>query len=226
MDIEALMSISSNKGFHILDIDMPTNTQPVFDYLAESERTASGKFHGKLVDYRAFIGALTQFIAAANALDRYKKLIFYGEDQAKGRLGDVFSHKLNGYDVTSALSHDNESEIKARYILHGMLGVMTESGEMAEALHNVLTSVEGCKELDLVNLSEEIGDLQWYEAMLARAIGTDFDTIQRTNIAKLRARFPDKFTEANANVRDLEAERKILEQNGVVGLCTGEIGRI
>src|SRR5262249_14290914 len=106
-------------------------------------------------------------------------------------------------------SEDNESEIRARYILHGILGVMTESGELAEAIHNALSNSEAS--LDVVNLSEEIGDLQWYEAMLARAIGTDFDTLQRQNIAKLKARFPDKFTESAANNRDLEKEREILE---------------
>jgi hypothetical protein len=69
----------------------------------------------------------------------------------------------------------------------------------------------GNEPFDAVNLIEECGDVQWYEAMLCRALGTDFDTVQRTNIAKLKARFPDKFTEESANNRDLEIERSILE---------------
>ncbi len=31
------------------------------------------------------------------------------------------------------------------------------------------------------------------------------------NIAKLRKRYPERFTEQAANVRDLEAERSVLE---------------
>ena len=43
------------------------------------------------------------------------------------------------------------------------------------------------------------------------AIGTDFETEQSRVIAKLKARFPDKFTTEKALVRDLEVERNILE---------------
>ena len=181
-------------------------TKP-FDYLEESARTASGKFHGKFVDYDKFTDQLSSFISAANALDRYKKLLFYGEDTNKQRFKDIASIK-DGYTITDAMSTDNESEIKARYILHAILGIMTEAGELAEAVHAALV---GNNSLDLVNLSEEIGDLQWYEAMMARALGTTFDDIQRQNIAKLRARFPDKFSTEKANDRDLEKERGILE---------------
>lgn len=224
--------------------DMPTNNKPIdrlnpelyFNYLQESARTASGKFHGKHVDYNKFIGALDNYKRSANALDRYKKLLFYGEDQAKGRTKDHTQGK-DGYSIAESFSTDNESEIKARYILHALLGIMTEAGEMAELLSNTIVgSVQagvnsgnlpsGSGGIDTVNLIEECGDLFWYQAMLARALDTDFETMQRTNIAKLKARFPDKFTEEGANNRDLTSERKILENNGVVSLCSGEIGRI
>lgn len=43
--------------------------------------------------------------------------------------------------------------------------------------------------------------------------GIDLETILENNIAKLKIRFPDKFTEENAINRNLEQERKQLEKN-------------
>lgn len=241
--IDNFMPPQSIHGFSAIDIEfmdnmtdfpedkfhIPTNNKPIdplnpelyFSYLQESARTASDKFHGKHVDYNKFLGALDNYKRSSQQLDRYKKLLFYGEDQAKGRTKDHTQGK-DGYSITESFSTDNESEIKARYILHALLGIMTEAGEMAELLSNTIVGnvgsglgsgnlPSGSGGIDTVNLIEECGDLFWYQAMLARALDTDFETMQRTNIAKLKARFPDKFTETNANVRDLEKERAILE---------------
>lgn len=199
----------------IIDYEPPLMLKRIeeFDYLAESQRTASGKFHGKFVDYNKFVGALNQYQKSAEQLDRYKKLLFYGEDVGKCRTRDRMSNGKDGYSITESFSTDNESEIKARYILHALLGIMTEAGELAELLHNTIVGnlPSGAGGIDTVNLIEECGDLQWYEAMLCRALGTTFDAVQRKNIAKLKARFPDKFTEESANNRDSERERSILE---------------
>lgn len=65
---------------------------------------------------------------------------------------------------------------------------------------------------DAVNALEEVGDGFWYDALLLRAIGSNFGEAQSVNIAKLRRRFPNAFTEFDANNRDLFEERKILEQ--------------
>lgn len=209
------MNIEKEKA---LDNYLPTKAlgdalSSKFDYLTESARTASGQFHGKHVDYNKFLGALNQYQRSAEQLDRYKKLLFYGEDHNKSRFKDSMTNGRDGYSITETFSTDNNSEIQARYILHALLGIMTEAGELAELLHNTIVGnlPSGAGGIDIVNLIEECGDIQWYEAMLARALGTDFDTIQRKNIAKLRSRFPDKFTTEAANVRDLEKERSILE---------------
>lgn len=94
-------------------------------------------------------------------------------------------------------------------ILHSILGMITEAGELAEILHKVLTGAEG---FDPVHFVEEIGDSQWYEAIGVDAVHSNFDSVQRAVIAKLRHRFPEKFSEFDANNRDLLGERKALEQ--------------
>ena len=105
--------------------------------------------------------------------------------------------------------HDED----ARNIIHGIIGKATEAGELLEALQR--TVIYGDK-FDFPNVNEEQGDGFWYDAVLARATGTTFEEIQKTNIAKLRHRFPDNFTNYDANNRDLSGERQILE-GGLIG---------
>lgn len=100
------------------------------------------------------------------------------------------------------------SDRKTLRILHATMGICTESGELMDAVKKHL--LYG-KELDYTNLKEEAGDLFWYVALLADAVGFTFEDTFDKNIAKLRARYPNKFTEHDALNRDLEKERQILE---------------
>lgn len=93
-------------------------------------------------------------------------------------------------------------------ILHAAIGLCTESGELIDA---VKKSTFYGRELDVVNVKEEAGDILWYLAVLFDELGTDFETEMKRVIAKLEDRFPDKFTEEDAFNRDLETERKTLE---------------
>ncbi len=94
-------------------------------------------------------------------------------------------------------------------LLHAAMGLTTEAGEFLDALKKHLFYG---KPLDLVNLREEIGDIMWYLAIACDALGTDFETEQERNIAKLRKRYPEKFDAEQAIERDLDAERAILEK--------------
>ena len=92
--------------------------------------------------------------------------------------------------------------------LHMALGLVTEAGEIADVLKKNLAYN---KEIDYINLQEEMGDICWYLAGLCNINGFDFEKILQTNIDKLRSRYPDKFTNENALNRDLDAERQVLE---------------
>lgn len=98
---------------------------------------------------------------------------------------------------------------KTARILHAAMGLTTESAELMDALKKHL--MYG-KELDIVNLKEEAADCMWYLAILADTLGFSFEEVQERNIAKLKARYGDKFTEKAALERNLEVERKILEE--------------
>jgi NTP pyrophosphatase (non-canonical NTP hydrolase) len=96
-------------------------------------------------------------------------------------------------------------------ILHAVMGMVTEAGELMDAVKRHL--IYG-KPLDFVNLMEENGDSFWYQSLLARASGFTFEESMERNIAKLFKRFPEKFSEEKALNRDLDAEREALGDNG------------
>lgn len=93
-------------------------------------------------------------------------------------------------------------------LLHAMIGMCTESGEIQDQLKK---HIFYGKQIDKTNLVEEIGDLLWYVGVMSSELGVDISEAMEKNIAKLRARYGDKFTEAAALNRNLDAERKILE---------------
>src|SRR5574343_434345 len=93
-------------------------------------------------------------------------------------------------------------------LLHAVLGIVTEAAELADVIKK--RHAYG-KRIDIVNLREEAGDVLWYLPLLCRALGTTMEDVAQLNIDKLRKRYPDKFTEAHALNRDLDAERAVLE---------------
>ncbi len=92
--------------------------------------------------------------------------------------------------------------------IHAQLGLASEVGEIADMLKkHIIYS----KELDLINLFEESGDVTWYVALLLTAVKKTMQDAFEKNIAKLKLRFGDKFTTDAATKRDLAAERRVLE---------------
>jgi NTP pyrophosphatase (non-canonical NTP hydrolase) len=92
--------------------------------------------------------------------------------------------------------------------IHAVFGLASEVGEFADAYKKYIFYG---RPVDETNAIEEIGDILWYLAIAADSLGVTIEECQRRNIAKLRARYPERFTEADAVDRDLEAERRILE---------------
>lgn len=93
--------------------------------------------------------------------------------------------------------------------IHMSLGLTTESAEIADVFKKKLAYN---KEIDWVNIKEEVGDLMFYVANICNINGWDLRDILDTNIAKLKVRYPDKYTDDKAINRDLLSERKELEK--------------
>ncbi|MDA9619395.1 hypothetical protein N9T04_00785 [Alphaproteobacteria bacterium] len=160
-------------------------------YLADSERTASNNYFTDKVTDVEVKETFEKFSTIGETLDNQKRRLFYGKGN---RLVDS---DVDGFSIEGLNGN----------IVHAIFGLCTEAGEISEAL---LKAGE-LGSFDEVNLKEEAGDLLWYLAMLFRELDTDFTEVATTNINKLKARFPEKFTEEKAYVRDLITERKILE---------------
>ena len=98
---------------------------------------------------------------------------------------------------------------RALRLLHGSCGIATEAGELLDAMKK---HIFYGKEIDIVNVVEELGDLMWYTAIILDELGVEFEDVMDKNINKLKARYGNKFSEHSANSRDLNKERKILEK--------------
>ena len=102
-----------------------------------------------------------------------------------------------------------EHNMMVARLIHAALGLMSEVGEIADALKKHIIYQ---RELDAINMLEESGDVKWYDALLLTAVKKTMQESMEKNILKLRQRFGDKFTTDAATVRDLDAERRILEK--------------
>ncbi len=76
------------------------------------------------------------------------------------------------------------------HLLNGALGLAAESGEVADLVKK--TYFQG-HDLDKAHIAKELGDILWYIAETATAIGYMLDDIAQMNIDKLLARYPDGF---------------------------------
>jgi NTP pyrophosphatase (non-canonical NTP hydrolase) len=97
--------------------------------------------------------------------------------------------------------------------LHMAIGAATETGELLDAYKKAFAYG---KPIDKVNVAEEVGDTLWYLVNLIRMLELDPGDVMEMCVAKLRARYPEKFTEENALNRDLGRERTVLE-TGIKG---------
>ncbi|OGZ34784.1 MAG: hypothetical protein A2174_02855 [Candidatus Portnoybacteria bacterium RBG_13_41_18] len=94
-------------------------------------------------------------------------------------------------------------------IEHAVFGIVTESGELMSQIKRA--KIYGTK-IDKINLIEELGDCMWYYGLLCDELGISFEEVWEKNIAKLQARFPEKYKKSDALKRNLKKERKILEK--------------
>lgn len=75
-------------------------------------------------------------------------------------------------------------------ILNGLMGLNGEAGEAIDILKKYLFHGH---DLDKQHLAKELGDVAWYLAVSADAIGYDLETILQMNVDKLLERYPEGF---------------------------------
>lgn len=84
-------------------------------------------------------------------------------------------------------AHTNGDSFKD--LLHWVLGVNGEAGEIAEKFKKIIRDKNGeISDADKQELAKEIGDVLWYLAVLANDLGFSFEDIAQQNIEKLQSR--------------------------------------
>lgn len=85
--------------------------------------------------------------------------------------------------------HDEEAHLCTTHIrlANGLMGLNGESGEAVDLFKKYLFQGH---ELDRWHIAKELGDIAWYLAVSADAIGCDLETIFEMNIDKLMKRYP------------------------------------
>jgi len=78
------------------------------------------------------------------------------------------------------------------------LGLTGEAGETGDYVKKHLYHGH---DLDPDVVQEELGDVLWYVAGLATAVGLSLDDVARGNISKLKRRYPNGFSRANSLAR-------------------------
>lgn len=81
-------------------------------------------------------------------------------------------------------------------VLIWSLGLAGEAGEVADFIKKVYGHG---KAFDKEALKKELGDVLWYLSNLADAYGLTLAEVAQANVDKLRARYPNGFTVAEAN---------------------------
>ena len=79
---------------------------------------------------------------------------------------------------------------KKDVLINGVMGLCGESGEAIDIVKKHLAQGH---ELDTEHLAKELGDIAWYLAETATAIGYRLEDILQMNIDKLKKRYPEGF---------------------------------
>lgn len=83
-------------------------------------------------------------------------------------------------------------------LIHAILGISGEAGELLDAIkkHTIYN-----KPLDVENVIEELGDLEFYLEQLRQILSISREDTLQANINKLRKRYPSGYSDSHAQLR-------------------------
>lgn len=160
------------------------------NYLNDALRTKSESFHSDKIAMFDFDAMTEHTVRSIERIDQIKKALFYGRTAS---WGDPNKDRLD-YSPTEVAVDDD--------IVHAILGIVTEAGELLELLREPELATKA-------KMVDESGDVLWYLALLFKNLGVNFEDVAEKNINKLKVRFPDKFSEGAAMNRDDVAESAV-----------------
>lgn len=161
-------------------------------------------------DLHMFLGMLTELGELA---DIFKKELAYKQPKdivnIKEELGDFMWYvanycSINSFDMANCdgviFPDGHKQDVKAHHAIDGNFSELAIM-ELTKGVHQLFDG----------RFMDGLLDILAQITMLCIVNDIDLEECFDLNINKLKVRFPEKFTEANALNRDLEAERTILE---------------
>ena len=106
---------------------------------------------------------------------------------------------INEYQTAALRTAQRDKLTANELLLNSTLGLCGESGEVADLVKK--HRFQG-HDIEIEHIAKELGDVAWYLAVGAYAIGFDLESIFRMNIEKLEARYPDGFSTDRSLRRD------------------------
>ena len=93
---------------------------------------------------------------------------------------------INEYQHAALRTANTKEDI----ITNCALGLTGEAGEVADHVKKAMFQGH---ELDPEHIAKELGDISWYVAVMAYAIGYNLEQIFQMNVDKLWKRYPEGF---------------------------------
>lgn len=150
-------------------------------------------------EIRAMKVRLGLMVELGKRMDELKRYVYYKKGDTLPMTADI----LDQYGVEAVARLQSVVEP-----LHGVIGKMTEIGEVCEAFLRFI--FEGVP-IDVVNVAEEIGDGNWYDVLLCEYYNLRFGDVLQGNRDKLVKRFAGKFTNnAALGTRDVKSEQALV----------------
>lgn len=105
---------------------------------------------------------------------------------------------INEYQQLAMVTLNKDLDEKD-VLINGVMGLCGESGEAIDLVKKWLSQGH---ELDRDKLIGEIGDVAWYIAEIATALGVTLEDVLERNIDKLKRRYPEGFDYARSVNRE------------------------
>jgi NTP pyrophosphatase (non-canonical NTP hydrolase) len=142
--------------------------------------------HPERVPASALRRILVQALYDLPLLDEVKKALFVG------KASPSVDNLCRDYAL---VSRPDDYDGVPEQLLHGILGLRTEADELLKLVHDALAHD---LPIDRRKVIDEAGDCLFYLVLLLAAVRSDLPEAIERNIAKLKARFPDGYSDAVA----------------------------
>ena len=94
-----------------------------------------------------------------------------------------------------------DSDIDVPRLVTAALGLSSEAGEFTEIVKKILLQGKPADEDNIFHMKRELGDIMWYWVTACMALGLNPVEVIKENQEKLEARYGEKFTVNQSEVR-------------------------